>query len=73
MTETSLNPTHQTTHIAQNSRFLSTADAAKYLGVSQNTLRSYVHKRIIPVHRLGPRLFKYDQNELDIVVKTQGL
>lgn len=55
------------------SRFLSTAQAAKYLGVSQTALRSYVHKKIIPVHRLGPRLFKYDVAELDIVVKTAGV
>ncbi|WP_368681670.1 helix-turn-helix domain-containing protein [Mycobacterium intracellulare] len=54
------------------SRFLSTAEAAKYLGVSQNTLRRYIHKKIVPAHRLGPRLLKFDPSELDVVVKTMG-
>ncbi|WP_373140391.1 helix-turn-helix domain-containing protein [Mycobacterium marinum] len=30
-----------------NSRYLSTAEAAAYLGISQNTLRSYVHKKFL--------------------------
>ncbi|GJN99121.1 hypothetical protein NJB1907f44_32350 [Mycobacterium marinum] len=64
---------NSTSNLSVNSRYLSTAEAAAYLGVSQNTLRSYVHKNIVPVHRLGPRLFKYDANELDVVVKTMGL
>jgi excisionase family DNA binding protein len=52
--------------------YLSTVEEAAYLGVYQNTLRSYVHMKILPVHRLGPRLFRYDPNELDLVVKTMG-
>ncbi|MCV7317828.1 helix-turn-helix domain-containing protein [Mycolicibacterium confluentis] len=60
----SVNPT--------NSRFLSTVEAAAYIGVSTNTLRSYVHKKIVPAHRVGPRLLKFDPAELDEVVKGMG-
>ena len=58
---------------SQKSRFLSTAEAAEYLGVSLNTLRRYINKKIVPAHRLGPRLLKFDPAELDIVVRTMGL
>lgn len=48
--------------------YLSTAEAAAYLGVSKNTLRSYITKGIVPAHRLGPRLLKFDPAELDRVI-----
>ncbi len=43
------------------SEYLKTADAAKLLGVSQNTLRTWAKRGKIPVHRNpanGYRLFK---------------
>ena len=54
---------------ASNKHFLSTAEAAEYLGVSKNTLRSYIAKGIITAHRLGPRLLKFDPAELDAAAK----
>ncbi|TDZ45613.1 helix-turn-helix domain-containing protein [Mycobacteroides franklinii] len=53
-------------------RYLSTAEAAEYIGVSKNTLRSYVAKKIIPAHRVGARLLKFDRIELGQVIKSRG-
>ncbi|VEG17740.1 DNA binding domain-containing protein [Mycolicibacterium phlei] len=53
-------------------RYLSTAEAAEYIGVSKNTLRSYVTKKIIPAHRVGTRLLKFDRMELDEIIKSLG-
>ncbi|MEZ0384786.1 helix-turn-helix transcriptional regulator [Mycobacterium sp. pW045] len=51
-------------------RYLSTVEAAKYLGVSKNTLRKYVTKGQVPAHRVGERLLKFDTAELDDFVKA---
>lgn len=53
-------------------RFLSTAEAAKYIGVSKNTLRKYVAKGVVPAHKFGEKLLKFDRVELDDAVKTLG-
>ncbi|SLH30900.1 helix-turn-helix domain-containing protein [Mycobacteroides abscessus] len=53
-------------------RYLSTAEAADYIGVSKNTLRSYVAKKIIPAHRVGVRLLKFDRIELDEAIRGLG-
>ena len=48
------------------SDYLKTADAAEFLGVSQNTLRTWAANGAIPVHRNpanGYRLFK--RSDLD--------
>lgn len=51
-------------------RWLSTVEAAKYIGVSKNTLRKYVAKGIVPAHKFGEKLLKFDPAELDDAVKT---
>ncbi|MBF9315237.1 helix-turn-helix domain-containing protein [Mycobacteroides chelonae] len=55
-----------------STRYLSTAEAAEYIGISKNTLRSYVAKKVIPAHRVGSRLLKFDRTELDEVIKSRG-
>jgi excisionase family DNA binding protein len=51
-------------------RFLSTKEAAEHIGVSVNTLRKYVAKGLVPAHKFGERLLKFDPAELDDAVKA---
>jgi len=50
--------------------WLSTVEAAKYIGVSKNTLRKYVVKGLVPAHKFGQRLLKFDPAELDDAVRA---
>ena len=53
------------------SDYLKTAEAAEFLGVSQNTLRTWAASGAIPMHRNpanGYRLFKRD--DLETFLKT---
>jgi excisionase family DNA binding protein len=43
---------------------ISTAEAARRLGVSPNTVRNYVAGRLT-AYRIGPRLLKFDPDEVD--------
>lgn len=43
---------------------LSTAEASKLLGISPNTLRSYVASGFITCRRIGPKLLKFDADEV---------
>lgn len=51
-------------------KYLSTVEAAAYIGVSKNTLRKYVTKGLVPAHKFGERLLKFDPAELDQAVKA---
>jgi excisionase family DNA binding protein len=53
----------------QPRRWLSTAEAAQYLGVSINTIRNYVGAGKLKVRRMGPRLLKFDVADLDRFVE----
>lgn len=54
-------------------RLLSTAEAADYLGVSQNTIRNYVDRGLITPNRVGPRpLLKFDTADLDAISPKVG-
>jgi excisionase family DNA binding protein len=44
-------------------RFLNTADAAKFLGLSVSSVNRYVEMDTIPSHKVGGRRF-FDQEEL---------
>jgi excisionase family DNA binding protein len=50
-------------------RWLSTKEAAAYLGVSVNTVRNYIADGRLKVHRMGPKLLKFDRTELDRFVE----
>ena len=50
--------------------YISIEEAAKYLGVSVVTLRSWIKKQAdIPAHKIG-RLWKFKKTELDEWVKS---
>ena len=53
-------------------RLLSTAQAAEYLGVSQNTIRKYRDQGKIPAFLVGERLVKYDPEDLDSFMREFG-
>ncbi|MCV7222956.1 MULTISPECIES: helix-turn-helix domain-containing protein [Mycobacteriaceae] len=53
-------------------RWLSTSQAAEYLGVSVNTVRNYIADGRLKVHRMGPKLLKFDRAELDRFVEGKA-
>jgi excisionase family DNA binding protein len=46
-------------------RWVGVAEAAKYAGCSERTIRRWVHKRLLPATRVGPRRIEIDLNDLD--------
>ena len=44
---------------------ISTAEAAKLLGVSMNSIRKYVEDGLIPAVRIGPRLLKFNRTDIE--------
>jgi excisionase family DNA binding protein len=46
-------------------KMLSVKEAADYLGVSPNTIRNYMARKILPWNRTGPKLIKFDPADLD--------
>ncbi|MHB1505289.1 MAG: helix-turn-helix domain-containing protein [Sulfobacillus sp.] len=44
--------------------WLSMPEAAEMLGVSMATLRRWCRDGVVPVHRLGPRLLRFEAAEL---------
>jgi excisionase family DNA binding protein len=56
----------------QQNRWLSTAQAAEYLGVSINTVRNYVGGGRLKVRRMGPKLLKFDVADLDRLVEGKA-
>ena len=46
------------------SPLLSTAQAAKSIGVSQNTLRRYVRDGLIPARIVGKKLLRFEEKDL---------
>ena len=51
-----------------NPAFLRPADAAKYLGVSARTIRSWQNQRILPFSRMSKRCVLISVADLDAVV-----
>lgn len=52
-------------------QLLSVADAAAYAGVSTRTVRRWIAYGRLPGYRVGARLVKVDQAELDDLVIKQ--
>jgi excisionase family DNA binding protein len=50
-------------------RWLSVAEIAEYLGVSKDTIYTWIDARGMPAHRLG-RLWKFRREEVDRWVKS---
>ena len=53
-----------------NKRFISPDELSQYLGISVNTVRSWIWMRQIPYHKLG-RLVKFDLQELENWLKIR--
>jgi excisionase family DNA binding protein len=51
-------------------RWLSVEEIAQYLGVSRDTIYSWVGKKDIPAHKVG-RLWKFKTDEIDAWVRKK--
>lgn len=51
-------------------RWATTDDVADYLKVSVNTVRRMAERGDFTTHRLGPRLIRFDLNEVDATLTT---
>lgn len=49
--------------------WLPQAEAADYLGVTDRTLRRYVASGQLPAYRLGSRLLRFRQSDLDALLR----
>jgi excisionase family DNA binding protein len=54
-----------------NDRWVSVAEIATYLGVSKDTIYTWIAAKGIPAHRVG-RLWKFRREEVDAWVKSGG-
>ena len=52
-----------------NEKWSSLEETAEYLGVTKDTIRSWIKKTDIPAHKVG-RLWKFNFSELDEWVKS---
>ena len=53
----------------QNEKWSSLEETAEYLGVTKDTIRSWIKKTDIPAHKVG-RLWKFKFSEVDEWVKS---
>lgn len=58
--------------VAKPRELLSTHGACDYLKVSKTTLRSYISKGLIHPIRLGPKLLRFDPDDLDSVLRREN-
>jgi excisionase family DNA binding protein len=54
---------------AQLRRWAAQAEAAEYLGIDPKTLRRMVAKGQVTGYRMGPRLIRFDLDELDALMR----
>jgi len=52
-------------------RWLSVEKIAEYLGVSKDTVYTWISTKSMPAHRLG-RLWKFKRDEVDAWVRSGG-
>ncbi len=52
-------------------RWLSVEEIAQYLGISRDTVYSWVGKTNIPAHKVG-KLWKFKADEIDAWVRKKG-
>lgn len=59
-----------TAPVVQQRSWLSQADAAAYLGVTDRTIRNYVSRGFLPARRVsGSRLVRIDRADLDNLLR----
>lgn len=57
------------THLVRKvTRWISVEEAAKYLAVSSRTIRRYLEKGVVPLHKLPTGSVRIDRNDLDSLV-----
>ncbi|MGO9569671.1 MAG: helix-turn-helix domain-containing protein [Desulfomonilaceae bacterium] len=52
-------------------RWLSVDEIAEYLGISKDTVYSWITVKSMPAHRMG-RLWKFKRNQVDAWVESGG-
>lgn len=52
-----------------NDSWISLEEAANYLGVKKETVRTWIKKTDIPANKIG-KLWKFKKSELDVWVKS---
>jgi len=52
-------------------RWMQTRQAARYLGLSDNALRTHVYRGLLKCRKLGGRMY-FDRLELDEIMSGQG-
>lgn len=52
-------------------RWLSVEEIAEYLGVSKDTIYTWINAKGMPAHRVG-RLWKFKRDEVDVWIKSGG-
>lgn len=57
-----------TTH-PKKRRWVSQAEAAEYLGITDRTLRRMVASGELPAYRLGKRLLRFEQADVDALLR----
>ena len=57
------------TGMTEMERWLSLEEIANHLGVSKETIRSWIRKETIPYHKVG-RLYKFKASEVDQWVES---
>ncbi|WAC55171.1 helix-turn-helix transcriptional regulator [Gordonia sp. SL306] len=55
------------------STLVSTQELARELGCAKKTVLHYVHNFGLPVHRLGPRVFRYDLDEVHAWLRSNPM
>lgn len=56
--------------LAPERRWLSQAEAADYLGVTDRTIRAYIARGTLPGHKMrGSRLVRIDRADLDALLR----
>jgi excisionase family DNA binding protein len=61
-------PNRATRRAADPRKNLTSQEAADYLNISLRTLRNWLSQGLIDGHRVGPRLLRFDADDLDAAV-----
>ena len=57
--------------MTENERWCSVIETAQYLGIKQDTLYKWIHRKDIPANKVG-RLWKFKLTEVDAWIKSSS-